>query len=479
MRGTTANAVNFDRTEPQAQCLNGVRTKTASFFDELGALVVKRWSRVNFDNSAFDRIALAALQEMPPCEHVDSLQLIEQVMDAAGGLPPQSLESDFGQPPLTLYKNELFFIDALFWLDAPTAIHEHGFSGAFHLLEGSSLHCRYEFEPKERINSRLLIGDVHLRSVECLMKGDSRAILPGRQFSHSTFHLEKPTVTIVIRTRVDQEAGPQYTYLKPFAAYDSFAKRGLMTRQLELLSFLHATGEPDYLKHTRELLSRSDFEAAFWLLEQSHRHVSADEFAALLERAHEGHGSLTELFPAVFRDMRRAGLINSRCPLVDKPEHRLLLALLLGLPDRASIFKFIRWQYDVDPVELISEWVEEMAATKVDDAAQPNVLGIRFDESSLLIFRCLLEGLSFDAIKERLKEEYDPADVESQSQDLRELFSAFYGSPLFQPLFVNDEAPPFEITGRRWKPSPRPEENGKPEAATQGIPFSGFPDCLI
>lgn len=470
MLGTTAKGVNFACANPRDQHAGRAETREMAFFDELGALVVQRWSCENFDNSAFARIALAALEEMPPCEHVDSLQLIEQVVSVAGGLPPQSLESDFGQPPLTLYKNELFFIDALFWLDAPTAIHEHSFAGAFHILEGSSLHCRYEFELKERINSRLLIGEVHLRSVECLIKGDSRAILPGRQFSHSTFHLEKPTITILIRTRVDQEAGPQYTYLKPFAAYDSFAKRGLMTRQLELLSFLHATGEPDYLKHTRELLSRSDFETAFWLLEQSHRDVSADEFAALLEQAREGHGPLTELFPAVFRDMQRTGLINSRCPLVEKPEHRLLLALLLGLPDRASIFKFIRWQYDVDPVELIGTWIEEMAATKVDDSTQPNVLGIRFDESSLLIFRCLLEGLSFDAMKKRLKDNYDPSDVEAQEEELRELFSAIQTSPLLQPLFSRNESSSFEITGRRWNASSSCGRESKTEAATHGIP---------
>ena len=137
-----------------------------------------------------------------------------------------------------------------------------------------------------------------------------------------------------------------------------------------------------------------------------------------------------------------------------------MLALLLGLPDRASIFKFIRWQYEVDPVELISTWIEEMAATKVEDVTQPNVLGIRFDESSLLIFRCLLEGLSFDAMKERLKDNYDPIDVEGQEQELRELFFAIQTSPLLHPLFSRIEASSFEITGRRWNPSPSCRREG-------------------
>ena len=447
------------------------------FFEKLGALVEQRWKDQHFDNSTFAGVALISLEEMPPCGEVDYLQIVEAAI-AANRLPSQNLDSHFGEPPLTLYKSDLFYIEALFWLDAPVDIHEHGFAGAFHILEGSSLHCRYQFELKERINSRLLIGDVRLRSVECLMKGDSRAILPGRQFSHSTFHLERPTVTIVIRTLANREAGPQYSYRKPWVAYDPFAKRGLMTRQLELLKLLHAADEPDYLRQVRALLSKSDFETTFWLLEQSHRHLDPKQFAQLLERAQERYGRLAQLFPVVFQEMRRAEKINSRCRFITKPEHRLLLALLLGLPDRPSIFKFIRWNYNTDPVELISDWVEEMAATKVSNDAESSALGVRFDELSLFIFRSMLEGLSFAAIKERLKEEYNAEDVESQEQELREFFSAFQSSLLFQPLFVGDETAPLEISGRRWEPATTAERMlARAKAATRDVVFSCFLDA--
>jgi hypothetical protein len=429
------------------------RAKPASekvnFFDKLGALVERRWADENFDNSRFAGVALAALEEMPPSEHAQHLQIVQWVI-AADRLPPQDLESRFGEPPLTLYKSDLFYIQALFWLDAPTVVHEHSFAGAFHVLEGSSLHSRYQFELKERINSRLLVGEVRLRSVECLMKGDSRAILPGRQFSHSTFHLEKPTVTIVIRTEVNEDARPQYSYLRPSIAFDPFAKRSLLTRQLELFNLLHATNEPGYLSLARELLSGSDFETGFWLLEQSCRHLPAQEFASLLELAERRLGGLTKLFPAVFCQLRREAKIDSRCRFMAKPEHRLLLGLLACLPNRASIFKFIRSQFAGDPVELISRWIEEMAGAKVPDVGEPNALGVRFDESSLLIFKSLLEGLSFDSMKERMKQEYDAEDVEAQNKELRQFFSALQSSVLFEPLFAGGQALPFEITGRQW-----------------------------
>ena len=448
-----------------------------NFFEQLGGRVTDAWKKQHFNDSAFAEIASAALAALPPCEHTDYREIVHWVL-GTDRASPQDLTSGFGQPPLVLYRNDLFYIEALFWLDASTAIHEHGFEGAFHILEGSSLHCRYDFELKNRINSRFVVGDIRLREVECLMKGDSRPILAGGQFSHSTFHLEKPTVTIVVRTRSNEEVRPQYTYLVPSVACDPVGKRQLLTRQLQLLELLHQAGEPQYQCQVRRVLGRSDIETAFWALDQSHQHLDTPQFNMLLEAAEERHGDIVASFPAVFREMRRAEKISSRCRHIEKPEHRLLLGLLLGVPSRAGIFEFLRRQYDDDPVELITRWVEEMAAAKPSDSAEANALGVHFDESSLLIFRCLLEGLSFDAVKQRLEEEYDPEDVAAQETDLRELFSALQNSALFQPLFAGDEASPFEISGRRWKPATAAERMAaRAEAATRGLVASCFLDA--
>jgi hypothetical protein len=148
--------------------------------------------------------------------------------------------------------------------------------------------------------------------------------------------------------------------------------------------------------------------------------------------------------------MRRAEEIRGRCKFITDPKHRLLLALLLGLPDRACILNFIRRQYDDgDPVEIIIKWFEQMASTKAEGSTEPNALGIRFDDASFLVLKSLLRGLSFSAVKERLKEEYDQEDVESQEPELRKLFSAFQNYLLFKPLFVGNEVSTGEITVRR------------------------------
>ena len=447
------------------------------FFDQLGAQVEQRWKEQNYDDAVFADVARTALETLPPARHIDYREILHWALNT-DQLPPQDLRSQFGEPPLTVYKGDLFYIEALFWLTAQTEIHEHSFAGAFHVLEGSSLHSRYHFEPKHRINSRFLLGEVQLRHAELLTKGETRPIHPGNQFSHSIFHLEKPTVTIVVRTPVNEEARPQHAYLKPSLAIDAFSRREVSNRQLQLLDLLQRAGDWEYGPRALNLVARSDLEATFWILEHVHRNAGAEQFGQLLEAARWQHGEVAEGFPAILRAMRCSEKINSRCRFVEDAEHRLLLGLLHAFPNRAAIFKFLRTQYDDDPIELIARWVEEMAAPKAGDEALSNALGIRFDESSLLLFRYLLEGLSFEEIKARLGEEYDPEDVAAKEEGLRVLLAALRDSVLFEPLFAEGEAPAFEISGARWRPvTPAQQLLARAERATRGITFSCFVDA--
>src|SRR4030095_10603662 len=108
-----------------------------------------------------------------------------------------------------------FHIDIYYWLDGTTTIHQHGFSGAFQVFLGSSVHSQYSFEHERRITPHFSVGRVCLNSVELLKEGDIRTIIPGRRFIHSLFHLDRPSATITIRTYETPSALPQYDFLKP------------------------------------------------------------------------------------------------------------------------------------------------------------------------------------------------------------------------------------------------------------------------
>jgi hypothetical protein len=194
------------------------------FFRDLGLTILDRWQRADFDGRAFPDIAVAALRERPPSDHVAPMDVVRWVHEAPRLVPQADIETRFGQPPITVFASERFYIDVLFWVDGTTTIHQHRFSGAFHVMEGSSLQSTYRFATERRYSQYLLAGKLELLDVELLTRGDVRAIHAGSELVHALFHLDRPSVSVVVRTRADDFAGPQYTYSRAGLAFDPFAK---------------------------------------------------------------------------------------------------------------------------------------------------------------------------------------------------------------------------------------------------------------
>jgi hypothetical protein len=133
-----------------------------SFFTELGRTVLARWKAVNFSLAAFPQIAQDALEERPPSEHVDVSELIREFL--LNDEQPFQTQSGFGQPELVVYDDPRFYIQILFWLEGTTDIHQHMFSGAFHVLQGSSIHSHFRFEDAQPISSHIQVGQLRIRS---------------------------------------------------------------------------------------------------------------------------------------------------------------------------------------------------------------------------------------------------------------------------------------------------------------------------
>lgn len=436
------------------------------FFAALGALIERRWQTHAFDDGVFADVALEALEAMPPSAELEASDLVRWVL-AADRLPPQDLSSDFGEPPLTVYWHDHFYIEALFWRTAHTDVHEHSFSGAFHLLQGASLHCRYRFELERRLNARLLVGRIDATSVECLFRGDSRRIPAGRELAHLTCHLEVPTVTIVVRTRVNPEALPQYRYLRPHVVHDPLPRFAVQDRRRALLELLRTTDEVTYRRDLAELASEADFESAFWLLADAHPHVDPETRELLVSRVRARHGALADVLTPVFRENERNRDIQRRMRSAVKAEHRLLLSLLLALPDRRSILDFVAAHFDGDPIDTIVRWSTDASGRGADGFS---AVGVRFDELSSLVFESVLRGHGLNEIEERLRERYDAADVEARRGYLARLVAAFHEAPLLSPLFVDaDVGPPVALPGRRWNAvTSMPERASVDRAAASG-----------
>src|SRR5437868_14516103 len=111
---------------------------TGLLFHELGMRIEQRWRKANCNELALAEIAEQELREAALHERVDYLDVVRW-LHRCPNLPRQfNMEATFGQPPITVFSAENFYIDVLNWLDGTTAIHRHSFSGASQVLHGSS-----------------------------------------------------------------------------------------------------------------------------------------------------------------------------------------------------------------------------------------------------------------------------------------------------------------------------------------------------
>jgi len=378
------------------------------------------------------------------------MQVIRWVHEAPVLVAQADIESCFGQPPVTVFRCESFYIDVLFWVDGTTAIHQHRFSGAFHVLEGSSLQSTYEFTPKRRYCDQLLTGDLRLLEVELLKKGDVRPIRSGAGLVHSLFHLDRPSASVVVRTPSDAAAGPQYSYSRAGFAFDPFAKAESTTRKVQILDLLDRIGHPELESIARSTVRAADSFRAFQILTHLLKRVEPHErYLAFLEGIRPVHQELVELLKIHAREEWRDQYIIARRQLVKQPQHRFFLALLLNVRSRARIFELVqgafpgqapasvvaRWLTELSKLDAILAWVAdtsrlsaERQATRILDVAlgetEIELLRRAFgDTEHIEAFTCRTAGAVSDAASG------NPADELAVS-------AAMQDSTLLGPLFV-------------------------------------------
>jgi len=391
-------------------------------FSDLGAAVERRWREHDYSEAVFPRVAAQTLRRFDWSRSVDSEAVVRWLIEAPE-VPAQHLDSSFGQPPVMVFRGSRFFIEILFWVDSHTAIHQHGFSGAFLLLSGSSLHARYRFALRSAVNSYIRVGTLRLTKVELLRPGAIRQILAGDALIHSTMHLDRPTLTLVVRTLDESTPTPQYSYLPPHIAIAHRAVDARLDRQLKLLELLRRCDAPSFATHATSFLRHTDYYAATLLFSQHHedlREHSPETLERLLRVARRRHGELIDAWPEVFAEEARRDEIASLRPSARAPEHRFFLAALMTLPDRASIFELVARRHPRrSPKALVLRWVKELTAG--DAGAAGNTLPIRLGPASLTVFEWLLDGLSWAQIVARLRRACAPAQLEHQQRNVRRL----------------------------------------------------------
>lgn len=405
------------------------------FFDTLGSLVSQRWKERNYDEAAFPEVATRALSELPPAQHVSMWDVVRWAM-TVDDLPRQDdIQARFGDPPLTVYTGRKFRIEVLFWVRGLPAVHQHEFSGAFHVMQGSSIHTIWDFEPQEQIEVRLLLGRTSFNRGEILIKGDSRPILAGNRMFHATYHLARPSISVVIRTLREMNRQPQYCIRLPTIALATLDEISTVIRQKQILNMLLTVDKrAEFDQICRHLLATKDAYSVFEFLFSTYTSIEdEEERESLLLMARLKHPRLVEyLQPALLRGEIGDRLLKLQ-RTVDNAEVKFFLALLLNVPDRKALLGLIEQRLSgCDPVTTVVGWVQKLS--------EEDSIGIRFEDSWLLMLECLLKDSSDQEIIQAFAARYGRERV-PKLEELRQLCSGLQASWLLRFLGLSN---PFE-----------------------------------
>lgn len=399
-------------------------------FQEVAEAIDQQWRRRNYDESCFPEIAQQALEELDAPAVVDPFAPLEWVIRAPTLILPE-LPDNFGEPPVRVAERNRFFIEVLYWIDGTVAIHQHGFSGAFQVLSGASIHTEHVFERRETINSSCALGHLAARQSELMRTGDIRPIHAGSSQIHSLFHLDRPSATIVVRTFSILDRQPQFSYLHPGIAFDPFRRDKLLAKQIAALRTMHTVRHPRLVATACELAAAADFESLLRTLLAIAEWSSDDKLVSqMLETARPTQGDRVTVLAEALAEQRRLRLVLGWRERLHEPALRFLLALLLNVRDRDDILRMVTQWTGVEATAQIVAWIRQLCESDQSRILAP------LDDGAARILRGLLRGRSTEQILGELRAEFDDADVEAQRASITDAVSLFRSSILLRPLVV-------------------------------------------
>lgn len=366
-------------------------------FEDLGNTIVSKWQETGRNEEAFAEIAATALSESGVLTTVEPHEIVSWIMQSQR--VPEQDPQDFGQPPIKLYSGEGFYIQALFWIDGTTSIHEHAFVGAFGVLQGSSVESTYTFTPEKAVSDRLTVGRTKFLSAELLTRGDVHPIHSADRLIHSLFHLDRPSVSIVIRVPKAKSSRPQYFYSTPYLALQNDDLPKIVTIQLQMLESLWVIDRASFWKTAIEISHSCDPYTLHQVLARAFRVSPADStgWASLLAAAgSRDQWLLDHILPCLQEDRRTEKLTGLRSSVHD-PMHRFFLALLLNVPSRLELYRLVEKRFPQERSSaLVIRWLGEIFKEKQ--------AGIKLTPSWLFLLDRILEDPEFEHSRATLRE---------------------------------------------------------------------------
>ncbi|HXI60879.1 MAG TPA: hypothetical protein VNO55_32690 [Polyangia bacterium] len=345
----------------------------------VGAQIEQAWSAKDYDAGAFPEICVRALDGASLSQHLSPGDILAWALQ--GDLPRQADPgARFGQPPITLFRGRRFYIAALFWVDGTTSIHDHGFSGAFQVLSGSSIQTTFSFETTRNVGDQLRFGALAVTDSSLLRQGEIRPITAGPSFIHSLFHLPRPTVSLVVRSYFDVSPGIQLNYKPPGIAHNNFFVDETLDRLLQIVNLLRSSDDPTFEDRTVKLIASADLHTAFSIIRSCADLPDRSLLGRLLDgvRDKEARTLFTDWTIAA----ERVRFLQSRRAMVHDPELRFVLAVLLNVHRRADALALVAAHSPrLAPAQRLASWLRQLSAVTsrlqlASGSWEPNLFGL-------------------------------------------------------------------------------------------------------
>ncbi|MEM6289611.1 MAG: hypothetical protein AAGA54_00040 [Myxococcota bacterium] len=366
-------------------------------FDALGRHLEEAWTFADRDEERFPDIAAAALEGF--AARFDAEAFYDAQLDAAApGRQHLAPLGAFGQPGFTAFHGQGFVVEVYVWTNAVAAIHNHPFCGAFTILQGDSVHARYQTSSPRRAGARGQLLDVRLTALERVTQGHvQRFSLRRHPLIHALIHVPIPTISMVVRTTRTEG---YYRYLPPSLALPMEPLPEPAARRIALLETLLSADVPSAIDRACRLLRGADFETTVRLLCAVWPGADPTTRAVLWGAAADLHGDRREAIEAALRRAARLEEATAIRHVLRDPQHRLCATALAYAESRTHVETLLATEGDPDG--LLNRFIDEAGVFAADEAA------------SALIARCLVDGDDDAAILAALTSAYGADEIVSQ-----------------------------------------------------------------
>ncbi len=274
------------------------------------------------------------------------------------------------------------------------------------------------------------LGDVQFNDIELLQAGDIRKIYPQPMSAHALYHLNYPTISLVVRTYGESYAKPQLAYLKPHIAHDPFKTDQSVMQRTRMLKVLSELDQEHYLAAYFEHIDKLDLYSHTMIFLQNvpllFKFGALDR--AIAQIADKDSALAAALHPSALQICKTNQLNSWRAQLKD-PDLKFFLAILLNSPNRQTSLQLIEQKYpNQQAVELIVGWLSQLIENE-------GLVNFDINEQALPFIECLLQGYSFEQTLTQLAQEYDEDELDESRPILQQLYQNLKNESVLNSLF--------------------------------------------